>query len=212
MSAAMEKWTNAQIVKPRAGNVLHYADVKFNVLYTQENYLGAQDHFDDGNTMSMVTQMVTSDGCKVLFGADQPVKDVIYDDYSFCEGALHRWYGSFLESYVVTVFHHGLGGGADDYIYPIVKPKIVLWPGIWLRINGQSNGQPYLNNGRPYKLYEYGYNQYFSSGLDPDVWHSTPNGNGVHGWFVADDGIQILTFSEGKATVAVYDARSAYVS
>ncbi len=213
ISAAMQRFgTEVELVKPRAGNVLHYADVKFNVLYTQENYLGAQDHFDDGNTMSMVTQMVTSDGCKVLFGADHPVTDVIYDGYSFCEGALHRWYGSFLESYVVTLFHHGLGGGADYEIYPTIKPKLVLWPGTWLRINGQGNGQPYMNNGRPYKLHEYGYNQYFSSGLEPDVWHQTPNANGVHAWYVADDGIQILTFSEGKATVTVYDTRSAYVS
>jgi hypothetical protein len=200
-----------EIVKPRAGNVLYYADVKFNVLYTHEDYLGAQDHFDDGNTMTMVTQLVTADGCKVLFGGDQSVKDVIYDGYSFCEGALHRWYGDFLQSYVVTMFHHGLGGGADDYIYPTVKPKIVLWPGTWFRINGQSNGQPYMNNGLPYKLFEYGYNQYFSRGLTPDVWHDTPNANGVHGWFVADDGIQILTFMDGRAIVTTYDTRDLYL-
>ncbi len=209
---AMKKFgVKTEIVKPRAGNVLYYADVKFNVLYTQENYLGAQDHFDDGNTMSMVTQMVTAGGCKVLFGADQPVKDVIWGGYSFCEGAIHRWYGSFLESYVVTMFHHGLGGGADYIIYPTVKPKIVLWPGTWLRINGQSNGEPYMNNGSPYKLYEYGYNQYFSTGLTPDVWHETPNANGVHGWFVADDGIQILTFFGSEAVVATYETRDLYL-
>ena len=213
MSAAVERFgSDVEIVKPRAGNVLYYADVKFNVLYTQENYLAAQDHFDDGNTMSMVTQMVTSDGCKVLFGADHPVKDAIYDGYSFCEGALHRWYGSFLESYVVTVFHHGLGGGADDYIYPTVKPKIVLWDVTWLRIGGPSEGQSYKDGaGKPYSLDQVGYNQYFTSGLEADCWHDTPNAYGVHAWYVADDGVQILTFSGGKATVAVYDERSAYV-
>jgi hypothetical protein len=159
----------------------------------------------------MVTQMVTADGYKVLFGADHPAKDVIYDGYSFCEGALHRWYGTFIESYVVTVLHHGLGGGADYEIYPTVKPKIVLWPGTWLRINGQGNGQPYMNNGRPYKLHEYGYNQYFSSGLEPDVWHQTPNANGVYAWYVADDGIQILTFEKGTVRVTTYDSRRSYI-
>ena len=211
-SAILKFGAKTEVVKPRAGNVLYYADVKFNIFYTQENYLSVQPFFNDGNTMSMVTQMETAGGCKVVFGADHPAAEGVYGGTPFCESALAKWYGSFLESYVVTMFHHGLGGGADYLIYPAIKPKIVLWPGTWFRINGQSNGQPYkYGTGEEYKLYEHGYNQYFSTDLAPDVYHETPNANGVHGWFVADDGIQILTFFGERAVVATYETRDLYL-
>lgn len=203
-----------ETVRPHTGNVLYYANVKFNVLYTQENILALNEGMEsryDGNASSMVLQMVTSDGCKVVFGGDHSAADMWYQNVTpFCESALAKWYGTFLESDVVTMFHHGLGGGADELIYPAIKPKIVMWPGTWFRINGQSNGQPYpTGNGGTYKLYEVTYNTYFSD-LTPDVYHETPNANGVHGWFVSDDGIQILTFRDGAVTIQTYETRADY--
>ncbi len=196
-----------EIVKPHTGNVLYYAGVKFNVLYTQENILaltegdGAKSY---GNTTSIVTQMILDDGSSVVFGADHSAMDTYYQGKPFCEGALAKWYGTFLDSDVVTMFHHGLGGGADDYVYPAISPSIVLWPGTWFRILGGADGSSY-----GYYLYEVSYNTYFSD-LEPDVWHDTPNANGVHGWFVADDGIQILTFKNGEITVTTYETRADY--
>ena len=158
----------------------------------------------------MVTQMGTDDGCKIVIGGDHSAADMWYQGTTpFCESALAKWYGSFLESDVVTMFHHGLGGGADELIYPAIKPKIVLWPGTWVRINGDGRGGSYTMGGKPYTLDEVTYNTYFSD-LTPDVYHETPNANGVHGWFVSDDGIQILTLAGGKVTIRTYDTRADY--
>ncbi len=201
-----------QLVVPHTGNVLYYPGVKFNVLYTHENILALTEADPDlcyGNTTSVVTQMITDDGSKVVFGADHSAMDTYYAGKPFCESALARWYGSFLESDIVTMFHHGLGGGADDEVYPAIKPTIVLWPGTWFRINGDSSGGNYYSGGVPYKLYEVSYNTYFSD-LEPDVWHDTPNANGVHGWFVADDGIQIVTFKDGNVSIQTWDTRADY--
>lgn len=178
------------ILKPHTGNVLYYADVKFNVLYTQENYLAVSDHFGNFNTSSLVLQMVTADETKTLIASDHPVNGV-YAGITWCQAALPRWYGSFIESEVCTTFHHGNGGGANRTIYWVIKPKTVLWNAVKYRVE--------LN-----KTNEFDFNRYFA---DPE----TAKENGVT-VYRAEDNVQILTFSDGKVSVKEYDDINEYLS
>ena len=179
---------DVEILKPHTGNVLYYADVKFNVLYTQENYLAVRNRFGNYNTSSLVLQMVTKDGTEILLGADHPVSGV-YLGITWCEGALYNWYGDFIESYVTTTFHHGLGGGADTQIYYIIKPKIVLWCVTNTKINANDMKQN-------------AFNEYFAKPQSAAKNKVT--------YYIAGDNVQILTFADGKATVVEYDNYNAY--
>ena len=179
-----------EILKPHTGNVLYYADVKFNVLYTQENYLAVSDHFGNFNTSSLVLQMITADGTKTLIAADHPVNGV-YAGVTWCQAALPRWYGSFVESEVCTTFHHGNGGGANRTVYWVIKPKIVLWNAIKARVEKD-------------KTYAFDFNKYFA---DPE----TAKENGVVA-YRAEDNVQILNYSDGKLSVKEYDDITEYLS
>jgi hypothetical protein len=169
-----------EILKPHTGNVLYYADIRFNVLYTQEEHLATGAYFENYNSSSLVLQMVTSDGVKVFIAADQPVLSP-----NGCERAVYRWYGSFVESYVSTTFHHGYGGGADNRVYYTVKPKIILWCVEQYRV--ELNG-----------LKNFEHNLYFT-GSDAQATY-----------YIAGDNVQILSFGEGKATVVEYDNFAQY--
>ena len=217
-NAAVKKFgTDVEIVKPRSGNVLHYPGVKFNVLYTQEDFLSLVSNADgSGNAMTMVTQMVTNDGTKVLFGGDHTVNQT--------KGQLKYRYGTFLESYVCTLFHHGIGGGADNTTYEkvviykmAIKPKIALWPLTWAKMSAtNSSSTKYFSDSV--------WNKYITAGkrwgkdgspgtggFEEGKIHSSPNTNGVYGWFVSDDGIQILTFNgTNNVSVTTYATRADY--
>lgn len=186
------------LIKAHAGETLYYADLTFRVLYTQEEYLGVPGAIGDGNCGSVVLQMETESGVKVLFGADHAVFGSWYG-MPFCDGALHRWYGSFIESDVVTAFHHGLGGGADRKIYGVIKPKIVLWPASWNRIYNDEHGVAYRHS-----LIEAACNQYFT---DP----TQAKANGVLGYYVSGDGIQILDLSDKELRIRVYESDAEYL-
>ena len=214
--AAIKKFgSGVEVVKPHAGNVLYYAGVKFSVLYTQEDGLNVFDSYigaSMGNAASMVVQMETADGTKTILGGDY------WADKT--DRILERRYGSFLESYVVSLFHHGIGGGADanGRIYEAIKPKIVLWPVSWSKMSATSS--PTI------KFFsDSAWNKYFTTGktdgtngapgtggFEEGKVHSTPNANGVLGWFVSDDGIQIVKFNGTKdnVTVFTYPTRAAY--
>ena len=213
--AAFEKFANVEIVKPRAGNVLHYPGVKFNVVYTQEDVLSLHDNFvgpSMGNAASMVTQMVTDDGTKVLFGGDHWVLK--------CGGQLKYRYGTFIKSYVCTLFHHGQGGGAEDAwpdvpdpwktgIYAMaIQPTVVLWPSTMpvLTTIGDRDQRKTMRN------------RYFAKDgedmsliFEGNVWHDTPNVNGVHAWYSADRAILTLTV-KGKNDLDIvrYETREEY--
>ena len=133
--------------------------------------------------------MITSDGTKVLIGGDHPV-DGIYQGYEWCDGAIYRWYGNFIESDVCTTFHHGYGGGADEkgVVYTKIKPRIVLWT---------------VNESRIEKddLTARTRNKYFArpeEGVDVK-------------YYVAGDNVQVLSFADGKATVTEYDTFAEYL-
>ncbi len=214
--AAFKKFgPDVEIVKPRAGNVLHYPGVKFNVVYTQEDVLSLYDVFAGpamGNATSMVTQMVTDDGTKVLFGGDHWVLK--------CAGQLKYRYGTFLKSYVCTLFHHGQGGGAEDAwpdvpdpwktgIYAMaIQPTVVLWPSSMpvLTTIGNRDQRKIMRN------------RYFAMDgedmsiiFEGNVWHDTPNVNGVHAWYSADRAILTLTVkAQNCLEIARYETREEY--
>ena len=181
---------DVEILKPHTGNVLRYADVSFNVLYTQENYLAVSNHFGNYNTSSMVLQMVTKEGTKVIIAADHPVSGS-YGGVTWCEGALYNWYGDFIQSYVCTTFHHGLGGGADLKIYDIIQPKVVLWNVEQYRID--------LNN-----MKENSFNKYFTGPAAPS--------KGIVYYVSSGSSVQIVSFDGGKANVAEYDTIADYLA
>lgn len=182
---AANKFSGVQHIRPHTGDVIHFADVKLQVMYTQVDHLAIEEKFNNSNAMSIVLRLVTADGSTVLFGADQPVGNDS-GNWKACEGALYKWYGSFIQSDVVSTFHHGLGGGADNNIYPAVNPSIVLWCQTMYRIN--------LNN-----LNEVAYNKWFLDNKDIRT-------------LLSDNNVQTLTFKNGTIEIAAYDSYSDYAA
>ena len=208
--AAAKKFQGATIIKPHTGNVLYYANVKFRILYTVEDHLdltGGTLYY--GNASTMVTQMETDDGVKVLFGGDSSQMEQVYEGTPFTYEALSKWYGSFVESEIMTYFHHGLGGGSSWTANATIKPEIVLWPATWDKINTVNNGTTLLNSG--HAVYFTRATQHGTSGgFAEGVLHTTPNYMGVKGWFVADDNLHVLTLKKNNVTVTTYDNFAAY--
>ena len=183
------KTFGAEFLKVQTGNVLYYADIKINILYTQANYLdsnvdGMMSNF---NGASVVTQFVMADGSKVLVGADHPV-DGTYNGVVWCQNALVRWYGTGLRSQVVSTFHHGYGGGADNYIYGVIKPQKVLWGVDYARVTASS-------------LTTFSHNKYF-----------TTNGkaNNVTYHMASGSSVTILQFANGTPTLTFYSTFSEF--
>ena len=187
----LAKGWGAEMLKVHTGNVLYYADIKIKILYTQENYLSANANgiMGDYNGASIVTQFVMGDGTKVLVGADHPV-DGSYDGVNWCENSLIKYYGTALESKVVTTFHHGFGGGANDSIYGVIKPKVVLWDVDEYRITKNADGSSYSTS-----LTSVSHNKYF-----------TTNGasNGVTYYTAGGSSVTVLQFANGNPSVKRY--------
>ncbi len=200
LRTAMAKFENAEILKPHTGNVLYYSDIKINVLYSQENYLPI-NKFGNYNTASLVTQFVTSDGTKILVGADHPVSGTT-GAYSCCEGALYNWYGDFIQSYVVSTFHHGMGGGADNTIYGVINPTVVLWCIDSYRIKYDENGNAYAASIG--SIADFGFNKFFTQA-------KFTNSN-VSYYVAENDSIVILRFVNGKAIPTVYESINDYMA
>ena len=179
----LAKGWGAEMLKVHTGNVLYYADIKINILYTQENYMLANTNGIMGNFngSSVVTQFVMADGSKVLVGSDHPV-DGSSDGYNWCGNTLVEWYGTALRSQVASTFHHGYGGGADNYIYSAIKPKMILWSADAARVSSGS-------------LTTVSHNKYF-----------TTNGqaNGVTYHTASGSSITVLQFANGTPTLKFY--------
>lgn len=199
ITAARSFGENVTFCKPHAGNILYYADLTFRVLYTQEEYLATRPTVVDPNCSSLVLRMTTADGSSVLFGADHPVCGS-YNGYRFCEGALYRWYGDAIRSDVVTVFHHGYGGGADMKIYPTIHPRLVLWPANIARFYHDDAGNPY-----PTAIPDTPYNRYFT---DPEE----AKKNGVEGYYPSGDTVTVLTFADQQIQIQQYEDEKEYFS
>ena len=197
LAAARSFGKGVTLCKPHAGNLLYYADLTFRVLYTQEEYLATRPSCIDPNPSSLVLRVTTADGSSILFGADHPVYGS-YQGYLFCEGALYRWYGDALRSDVVTVFHHGYGGGADMKIYPTIHPRFVLWPANVARFYCDDAGKPYAT-----AVPDMPYNRYFT---DPEE----AKKNGVEGYFPSGNTIVVLTFADKDIQTSQYNTEEDY--
>ena len=195
----LAKGWGAEMLKVHTGNVLYYADIKINILYTQENYLSANADgiMGDYNGASIVTQFVMGDGTKVLVGADHPVSGS-YEGINWCENALIKYYGTALESKVVTTFHHGFGGGANDSIYGVIKPTVVLWDVDEYRITKDADGNSYSTS-----LTSVSYNKYF-----------TTNGtaNGVKYYTAGGSSVTVLQFANGNPSVKRYSTYNEFMA
>lgn len=183
--AAANKFTGVQHIRPHTGDILYFADVKFQVMYSQVDHMAYEAKFNNSNAMSLVLRLVTADGKTVLFGADHPVSTDAAT-WKACEGAIYKWYGSFIESDVVSTFHHGLGGGADIKVYQMINPSIVLWCQNIYRTN--------LND-----LHKVTYNKWFLENKNITT-------------LLADDNVQTLTFGGEEIVIAQYDSFNDYAS
>ena len=197
LRTAMAKFENAELLKPHTGNVLYYSDIKINVLYSQEDYLPI-NKFGNYNTASLVTQFVTSDGTKILVGADHPVSGAT-GAYSCCEGALYNWYGDFIQSYVVSTFHHGMGGGADNTIYGVINPTVVLWCIDSYRIKYDEYDNAYSSS-----IDNFTFNKFFTQ--------AKFTSSNVSYYVAKNDSIVILRFASGKAIPTVYESIKDYMA
>lgn len=197
LRTAMAQFSNTEILKPHTGNVLYYSDIKINVLYSQEDYLPINE-FGNYNTASLVTQFITSDGTKILVGADHPVNGT-YEGYNWCEGALYNWYGDFIQSYVVSTFHHGMGGGADNIIYGVINPTVVLWCIDSYRIKYNEYG---AQNSSP--ISSFSFNTFFTQ--------TKFTSSNVSYYIAKNDSIVILRFASGKAIPTVYESIKDYMA
>lgn len=183
--AAVEKFgPTVKHIKPHTGDVMHFADLKLEVLYSQVDHMAIESFFHNYNTTSLVLRAIMPDGQKMLIGADHHVSGFIpKPDGSVscmgCEGAIYNWYGTYSKSDIVTTFHHGYGGGGDHVVYERLDPKVILWDINWYRIE--------LNR---------------------------LNQNRTNGWFwnnesiktlVSDDNVQVLTLADGNIEIADYD-------
>ena len=220
-----------EIVKPRSGNVLYYPGVKFNVVFTQEDYLSLANNFSKpsaGNASCLVMQMVTNEGMKVLFGGDHWVTE--------CGSYLKHRYGTFIKSYVCTLFHHGQGGGAEDSwpdggwetgIYAAaIQPTLGLCPSsynaistaggvdqrgvernVWFALVDETTKDSCIemtvtkDSSRSKQIFKV------------NKWNPVEdaNPNGVRGWILADEGIQIVKFiGDNDASVQMFPTRTLY--
>ena len=112
-------------------------------------------------------------------------------------GTIAKWYGSFIESDILCYFHHGRNSGGTLAVNQVIKPKIVLLPTTWGSLEDHNTATQ-------------NHALYFMDGLEEGILHETPNANGVYGWFVAQDGAQVLTFKDGSITVADYNSLELY--
>ena len=198
LDAAKRFNENVTFVKAHTGETLYYADVKLRFLYTQEEELAVNEFLGYYNATSCVFRLETEDGVTYLCGGDHMVCGQVGKVLGG-EGALYRWYGSFIRSDIIGAFHHGLGGGADTLIYHFVQPKLVLWPVSWNRIYNDGTGKPYVTS-----LDKYPTNLYFT---DPE----NAKKHNVE-YFVSGDAIHVLHFKDGAYSITIYETADEYLN
>lgn len=216
---AIKQFPGATVVKPHAGNVLYYANVKFTILYTHENHLQLNGGtLYDGNASSMVMQMETETGTKVLFGADSPQMDNESGGKPFTFNAIAKRYGNALNSEVLVYFHHGLGGGSSWEANEAIAPKIVLWPVTHAKVDSTAgtNNDLMESSHALYFTRVKRYNIFGSNRFTEGVINSSKNHAGVYGYFIADDDIHIVELdkknSNGVPNVISYETHAAYLN
>ncbi len=109
------KKQGTKAIKAHTGQILNYGDVQIEVLFTVEDLLpGAYDYT---NSTSLVIRLYF-DSDSVLLLADTTHKS---------GAVLERVWGSYLESTMVQIAHHGMWA-SNASLYDTVKAEVLLWP------------------------------------------------------------------------------------
>ena len=134
---ALPKFAGAKVVRPHAGQLLHYRDAAIEILSTQEEILPG--YFRWLNETSIVSRVFIG-GQSVFMPADAELGIDIQ---------LPAIYGDSLKSDFIQETHHGFSGGSY-VIYDLVRPRVAFWT-----CQGETfikYCQPQYNNGYNYHL------------------------------------------------------------
>ncbi len=116
MTDAISKLRDLKVVKAHTGQEFYFADLKLTILGNHE--LVKPKSITSHNNSSTVS-VVEFGGKKMLFLADSE---------GDLNAKLDTIYGSWLDSDVLQVAHHGYNNTNAGIIYKYVTPSIVLWP------------------------------------------------------------------------------------
>ncbi len=115
MLSISSKLTDTEIIRPHTGQVLSYGSVDVEILFTVEDLYPAT--FGYINTTSMVIR-VNIGGQSIMLLADT----------THASGdILTNTFGSYLESDMVQLAHHGMYS-VNPTVYNCIKAPVVLWP------------------------------------------------------------------------------------
>ena len=134
---ALPRFEGARVVKPHAGQLLHYRDAVIEILSTQEEILPS--HFRWLNETSIISR-VHLGGQTVFMPADAELGvDVM----------IPAIYGDALRSDFLQETHHGFSGGSYT-MYDLVRPKVAFWTCTAEKF--EKFCHPQYNNGYNYYL------------------------------------------------------------
>ncbi len=117
---------NAQgtkVIKAHTGQIFSYGNIQVEVLFTVEDILPGQ--YDYTNSTSMVIR---------LYFEEQSV--LLLADTTHKSGAvLEKMWGSYLESTMVQIAHHGMWA-SNPSLYTTIDAEVLLWPNTTAGIKG----------------------------------------------------------------------------
>jgi hypothetical protein len=99
------------------GQIYHFANAKFEIIYTFDMYTPQILTNNDLNTSSLVIEASFGSFNMMMTGDMSERSNTV-----ICKS-----YGSALQADVVTVAHHGYAGGTTSF-YALVNPTYVFWP------------------------------------------------------------------------------------
>ena len=116
----------ADIYKVHVGQVYHFANLELEIVYTLESF--APSIPNGLNTVSIVTRMKFIDS--------ETKKETTYlstgDATGWAMSTLHTMFGSYIQSDILQICHHGAGTAGNDNgvanAYKTVNASLILWP------------------------------------------------------------------------------------
>ncbi len=109
------KAQGTKAIKAHTGQILNYGDVQIEILFTVEDILPGQ--YDYTNSTSLVIR---------LYFGNQSVL-LLSDTTHKSGGILEKMWGSYLESTMVQIAHHGMWA-SNASLYTVIDAKVLLWP------------------------------------------------------------------------------------
>ena len=116
---------NTKIIKPHTGQIYKYGSVEVEIMYTVEDVLPKT--LDYLNTSSLVIRVKIGDH-----------SHLILSDTTHVSGDIMRsMYGTYLESEMVQLAHHGTYPG-NASLYEMIKGKVLIWPSNYANVKAQQ--------------------------------------------------------------------------